>query len=585
MPRYLFISVFVFLLCLFVSISVYAQDDVCPEIVNHALESVNNSCSNVNRNSACYGYNQVNATFNIDVPEDFFTQVADIAPLLDLETLQTAGLNAEEDTWGVAVMNIQANLPDTLPGQSVTILLMGNTEIHNEVDADSAFIPGEAITVTTVAPASNIRNAPSTTAPVPGSVPSGTEFLADGQSPDGEWIRIIYEGRPGWLNKILVDFDEALNDLPVIESGQFTPMQAFSFRTGIGQPVCSRAPDSLVIQGPNNIDVTINANGVDINIGSTIVLRTPEDNTMQVLAVSGSANVDGLVVPGGFTVSTELSDEGDVIPGTVTGFRAISDAELAELSVLEDMNPEMMQYPVVLPTRGEILRLQNAIQNREDALNECNNRGFTAHQCLNIIGSDGNLANRMQRCLDLGLAAESCRSIIGGQLNAQTVLRCLNEGFTSEEACREAHAEDGESTLQSFCESGGATTETQCVTFCQSQGYSNLEECQTAAVSLSQASGGIDNLMAICQQFGATTVDECRSLCESRGYTSIQECVTAANESSGGGGQTSSTSTQTQQQSMIAFCQSIGASTQQQCAQICSSNGYTTLSSCRAGMG
>lgn len=585
MRRWLLSIGLLFLLALFVNISqdVHSQAELCPEIVEFALASVNNSCSNLTRNSACYGYNQVDATFNVDVPEGFFTQIADIAPLLDLETLQTAGLNSEQDIWGVAVMSVQANLPNTLPGQSVTILLMGNTEIQNEVDSDKAFIHEEAISVTTIASASNIRTNPSTTASVLGSVPSGNEFEADGLSPDGEWLRIVFDGRPAWISKSLVDWDEDITSLPVIESGQFTPMQAFTFSTGIGQPVCSQAPDSIMIQGPENIDVTINANGADITIGSTIVLKTPTENTLQLMSVSGSAVIDGLVVPGGFTVSTELSPDGNAISGSLSGFRAISDAELAELAVLESVNPEVLQYPVIVPTRAEIVKLQNAISNREAAIQGCRNQGVTAQQCLNIIGADGNLANRLQRCLDFGLSAELCRAIIGGQLNPQIVLRCLSEGYNTEQECRQAYEEESEVILQSFCQSGGATTPQECVSFCQSQGFTSLDECKAAASSFVE-SGTASNLLGLCQEFGATTLSECRSLCESRGYMTIESCAEAANQATDSQTE-SNTSEPTLKDKITAFCQSIGASTAQQCAQICQSNGYTTLTSCYKGMG
>lgn len=582
--RYGWITVTILLL--FTVIVVRAQDDSCPEIVEIALASVNDVCGNVSRNSACYGYNQVSATFNSEVPPEFFTQVSDVAPLLDLETLQTAELNTELDIWGLAVMNVQANLPETLPGQSVVILLMGDAEIRNEVDPATAFVSGEAITVTTVAPASNIRTLPSTTASVPASVPAGTEFQTDGQSADGEWIRIVYDNRPGWISKSLVAFDEALNNLPVIQSGQFTPMQAFTFSTGIGQPVCSRAPDSIMIQGPEDIDVTINANGADITIGSTIVLKTPEDNRMQVISVSGSAIVEGLPVPAGFTVSTELDGNGTAIPGTLTGFRAVSDAELAELEVLEDVTADFMNYSVTLPSRIEIIRLQTAIQNRETAIEDCRSEDLSPQECLDIIGSDGSLANRMQRCTNRGLSVEVCRAIIGGNIDASTVLRCLSEGYTTEEACREATQAQAETTLQSFCSAGGAVTQEECQTFCESQGYSTLEACQTAAVNLAQ-SGSIDDLLALCQSFGATTVEECRSLCESRGYTSIEDCYNAATQASSGGQAPAPAPrpTLTQEEKIVAFCQSIGASTAQECGQICQSNGYSTVQECYAGMG
>lgn len=46
----------------------------CPVLVKQALDAVGNSCGGLGRNSACYGFNRVNATFSGDVSEDFFQQ-------------------------------------------------------------------------------------------------------------------------------------------------------------------------------------------------------------------------------------------------------------------------------------------------------------------------------------------------------------------------------------------------------------------------------------------------------------------------------------------------------------------------------
>ncbi len=49
-------------------------------------------------------------------------------------------------------------------------------------------------------------------------------------------------------------------------------MQAFYFRTSISGTQCTEAPNSLVVQGPQDVAVDITANGADIRLGSTIAL-------------------------------------------------------------------------------------------------------------------------------------------------------------------------------------------------------------------------------------------------------------------------------------------------------------------------
>jgi hypothetical protein len=111
------------LLLTLISIVVITAQNTCSVLVEQALTEVSTSCEGIARNEACYGYNLVRAAFQTDVPADFFTQPADVTSIIELETIATSPFDETNGTWGVAVMNIQANLPDTLPGQNVTFVL------------------------------------------------------------------------------------------------------------------------------------------------------------------------------------------------------------------------------------------------------------------------------------------------------------------------------------------------------------------------------------------------------------------------------------------------------------------------------
>src|SRR5690554_4172584 len=60
------------------------MQDVCPPLVVQALEEVGNNCSDLSKNSACYGFNRVEATFTQVVEDDFFSRPADIAEIVNL---------------------------------------------------------------------------------------------------------------------------------------------------------------------------------------------------------------------------------------------------------------------------------------------------------------------------------------------------------------------------------------------------------------------------------------------------------------------------------------------------------------------
>ena len=354
---------------LIIAPQVLAQEEVtdatCPVLVQQALEDVGNNCDSLERNNACYGFNQVDAAFFEEQPEEFFSTPADRAALSILQTLQTAPLNTEESLWGIATLNVQANVPGSLPGQAVVFMLLGDVEIENAVAPEDAFTPVEPVSVFTTTNA-NIRSGPGTTWNILMGTSFGEELPADGISPDGEWVRIFKNERVGWINRPLVQEETSgsLDALPVINNETRTPMQAFYFRTGFGGLECVESPPSvLVVQGPENIAVNINANGADIQIGSTIALVV-EDGIMKLFVLSGSATVDGAVIPAGFALEVELSEDGRSLAGPWSPSRPMTAEELSALTPLQGIPENLLHYAIVLPSLAEIEQVLAAIRNQ-----------------------------------------------------------------------------------------------------------------------------------------------------------------------------------------------------------------------------
>jgi len=339
------------------SVTLLAQTDAgaCPALVEQALGDLGSNCDALDRNSACYGFNRVNATFAQAQEEAFFSNPADRTALAALDTIETAPLDAEAERWGIAVLNVQANVPNTLPGQAVVFLLMGDAAVENAVAPEDALQLAEPIEVTTLV-AANMRSAPSTNANVVGSAPAGTTLAADGLSADGEWLRVLFENGAAWVNRQVVDEAGDASALPIITRETRTPMQAFNFRTGVGEPTCAESPPSLLlIQGPDNVRVDITANGADIQIGSTIVLWLLPDNRMQLVVINGVAEVGGVTVPAGFTLFAPLNAEGQVEgAGDWTGFRALTPDELSLLLPLQFIPENLLHYPILIPTLSDI---------------------------------------------------------------------------------------------------------------------------------------------------------------------------------------------------------------------------------------
>jgi len=78
----------------------------CPTLVKQALQAVGNNCGGLTRNSACYGFNRVNATFSQTVDEGAFSKPSDQTGLKTLQSIDTAPLSDALKEWGVAVMSV-----------------------------------------------------------------------------------------------------------------------------------------------------------------------------------------------------------------------------------------------------------------------------------------------------------------------------------------------------------------------------------------------------------------------------------------------------------------------------------------------
>ena len=210
---------------------VTAQTTTCPEIVEQALDAVDTLCSEVGRNQACYGNVQLDV-LPINGVEDFqFASVGDIEDVASIEMLELSPMNEEVGEWGLVMMSLQADIPDTLPGQNVTFILFGDVTIENTAVEDE------------------------------------------------------------------------------------TPMQAFYLSTGVGDAPCEEAPESgLLVQTPEGVEeVTFNVNGVDVQIGSTVLFQAVPEDEMTITTVEGTAvlNFESELYPAieGTQLRLPLSDQ------------------------------------------------------------------------------------------------------------------------------------------------------------------------------------------------------------------------------------------------------------------------------------
>ncbi len=303
------LRVIAYLLVLLCFSSVIAQGTTCAPFIQQALSDIQQGCAPTGRNQACYGYVSLQATPREGVSNFSFSQQGDLVNVADIDTLRLSALDTTANTWGIALMKLQANLPDTLPGQNVTFLLFGDVQIQNAVTTSAT------VQVSTNGK-SNVRSTPSTSGAIIGELAAGETATADGRNADGSWLRIQIPDSDalGWVFASLLTVSGDASALSVLDSTQaptsYTPMQAFYFSTGITQTSCSEAPaDGILIQTPQGVgQINLRANDVDVTLGSTAFFQAQPSGSMTMSVVEG----DGHLSAGGVTVDVPAGTQSSV---------------------------------------------------------------------------------------------------------------------------------------------------------------------------------------------------------------------------------------------------------------------------------
>ena len=181
----------------------YAQGSDCPTIVRNALEVAGTTCDDTGRNQACYGNITLEAVPQPDIEDFVFEEVGDRIDVAGLRALHLSGLDDGTGEWGVAVMRIQANMPETMPGQNVTFVLFGDVEIEN-VGEELPALPATANAN------ANLRAGPSTGEAIVGALVAGESVTLDGRVADNAWLRLHLpeSTSPAWVFASLVMLDD-----------------------------------------------------------------------------------------------------------------------------------------------------------------------------------------------------------------------------------------------------------------------------------------------------------------------------------------------------------------------------------------
>ena len=192
MKFYRKLSLLLILLCFTTVIAGGTQSGVCTEWCKKRCRRSATTARPTGRNQACYGYVSLGRR-RARRPEFQLRQSGRPRQRRRPRLAASEPLNTDSETWGIALMKIQANLPDTLPGQNVTFLMFGDVQIDNAVDSGAATVD------VTANSGINVRSGPGTSNQVsPGRWRSGEATSANGRNADSSWLRIQIPTATRW---------------------------------------------------------------------------------------------------------------------------------------------------------------------------------------------------------------------------------------------------------------------------------------------------------------------------------------------------------------------------------------------------
>lgn len=283
----LLIGIFL-LLTLTVSLSVPVLAQVCPVNLPQMLTRAVRACKDLERNTACYGNGDL--SFGVmplyDDPRTVFANSGDQLPIAAFAFLQTGAQPLTTETWGLATLNVQANLLAEQPARSSILWLFGDVTVNNLVPE----LPELTATATGTL---NLRALPQADAEIIQQVKLREKVIANGRTQDNRWLRVLVPrtGILAWASLEVVELNRDIHTLEVVsvDTPFYRPFQVLELQTGTADSPCDGVSDSgLLIQTPNDIDaVEFTINGAKLKITGTVFIQAAPDLPLTINVLNG----------------------------------------------------------------------------------------------------------------------------------------------------------------------------------------------------------------------------------------------------------------------------------------------------------
>jgi len=415
-----------------------AQEDpnaVCTDLVRQAIQQIGRECAELGINEACYGHALVEAIGRDGGTLPTFNTSGDTVALADLAAIFTRPYNAETQTWGVALMHVKADLPESVD-ETLRFVLMGDASVTNMVEPE----PTISCTATNTSEFNiNVRSGPNLDAPIIDLSLVGESLTVTGQTETG-WLRArLEDGSTGWVSGDFFEVSCAAETLPTISADEIavsSPMQVIQLSSNSNGVTCGEAPNGLLIEAPEGQTANVIINGVEMRFASSgfvsvdgsgmsitgltgeIIVHVPEDaapfapiqtavtstnsTTEEVPPTDGNADPSAVAVPfidtvnvsPGLTTRIEFADaQGRFLPSRPDVTENIS-TTVEQLAILRESVINRVDYDQAREiVTNDLTRIRDGVQEFECRVGEVLNIALPPTEAntttaLNFLGGD-----------------------------------------------------------------------------------------------------------------------------------------------------------------------------------------------------
>jgi hypothetical protein len=100
----------------------------CQSLIDQAISYTGKYCNQIGANQGCYGNTTIQAQMITNASQRF-SERGDVADINQIQSISADPLNLMTHDWGIAIFRVLGNLPGTVPGEMVTLMVFGNTKL------------------------------------------------------------------------------------------------------------------------------------------------------------------------------------------------------------------------------------------------------------------------------------------------------------------------------------------------------------------------------------------------------------------------------------------------------------------------